>query len=131
MRRERSPSEDRGRAPGPVWDNPGSQLPATGVQAGFESGLYGSSRRRDHSVPERSCLRTSQSEGVSTGSTADGSAALPSSGVDSYLFSTFPGTFSPFSAVNQIGASGGVSSGVSSGDNAQILTQMARWPMLK
>ena len=36
------------------------------------------------------------------------------------LFS--PGNFSPFSAVNQIGASGGVSSGVSSGDNAQILT---------
>ena len=31
MRRERSPSEDRGRAPGPVWDNPGSQLPGTGV----------------------------------------------------------------------------------------------------
>ena len=82
MRRERSPSEDRGRAPGPVWDNPGSQLPGTGVQAGFESGLYGSSRRRDHSVPERSRLRTSQSEGVSTGSTVDGSAALPSSGVD-------------------------------------------------
>ena len=50
MRRERSPSEDRGRVPGPVWDNPGSQLPGTGVQAGFESGLYGSSRRRDHSV---------------------------------------------------------------------------------
>ena len=24
MRRERSPSEDRGRAPGPIWDNPGS-----------------------------------------------------------------------------------------------------------
>ena len=127
MRRERSPSEDRGRAPGPVWDNPGSQLPGTGVQAGFESGLYGSSRRRDHSVPERSRLRTSQSEGVSTGSTADGSAALPSSGVDRpSLFSSFPGSLSPFSAVNQIGASGGVSSGVSSGDNAQILTQMAK-----
>ena len=126
MRRERSPSEDRGRALGPVWDNPGSQLPGTGVQAGFESGLYGSSRRRDHSVPERSRLRTSQSEGVSTGSTADGSAALPSSGVDRpSLFSSFPGSWSPFSAVNQIGASGGVSSGVSSGDNAQILTQMA------
>ena len=126
MRRERSPSEDRGRAPGPVWDNPGSQLPGTGVQAGFESGLYGTSGRRDHSVPERSRLRTSQSEGVSTGSTADGSAALPSSGVDRpSLFSSFTGSFSPFSAVNQIGASGGVSSGVSSGDNAQILTQMA------
>ena len=26
MRRDRSPSEDRGRAPHPVWDNPGSQL---------------------------------------------------------------------------------------------------------
>ena len=63
---------------------------------------------------------------MSTGSTADGSAALPSSGVDRLsLFSTFPGTFSPFSAVNQIGASGGVSSGVSPGANAQILTQMA------
>ena len=86
-------------------------LPGTGVQAGFESGLYGSSRRRDHSVPERSRLRTSQSEGVSTGSTADGSAALPSSGVDRPSLSTFPGTFSPFSAVNQIGASQGVSSG--------------------
>ena len=49
---------------------------------------------------------------MSTGSTADGSAALPSSGVDRpSLFSTFPGTFSPFSAVNQIGALGGVSSG--------------------
>ena len=67
MRRDRSPSEDRGRAPGPLWDNPGNQLPGTGVQAGFESGLR---------------LRTSQSEGVSTGSTADGSAALPSPGVD-------------------------------------------------
>ena len=41
------------------------------------------------------------------------------------LFSSYPVNFSPFSAVNQIGASGGVSSGVSSGDNAQILTQMA------
>ena len=82
MRRDRSPSEDRGRAPNPVWDNPGSQLPGTGLGAGFESGLYGTSRRRDHSVPERTRLRTSQSEGVSTGSTADGSAALPSPGVD-------------------------------------------------
>ena len=70
MNRERSPSEDRGRGPRPVWDNPNSQLPGTGVQAGFESGLYGTSRRRDHSVPERTRLRTSQSEGVSTGSTA-------------------------------------------------------------
>ena len=64
---------------------------------------------------------------MSTGSTADGSAALPSSGVDrpSLFSSSYPVNFSPFSAVNQIGASGGVSSGVSSGDNAQILTQMA------
>ena len=82
MRRDRSPSEDRGKAPNPVWDNPGSQLPGTGLGAGFESGLYGTSRRRDHSIPERTRLRTSQSEGVSTGSTADGSAALPSPGVD-------------------------------------------------
>ena len=37
MRRDRSPSEDRGRAPNPVWDNPGSQLPGTGLGAGFES----------------------------------------------------------------------------------------------
>ena len=126
MSRERSPSEDRGRGPRPVWGNPNSQLPGTGVQAGFESGLYGTSRRRDHSVPERTRLRTSQSEGVSTGSTADGSAALPSPGVDRpSLFSSFPGSFSPFSAVNRIGASGGVSSGASSGDNAQILTDMA------
>ena len=36
MRRERSPSEDGGRASGPVWDNPGSQLPGTGVQAELE-----------------------------------------------------------------------------------------------
>ena len=73
-----SPSKDRGRGPRPVWGNPNSQLPGTGVEAGFESGLYGTPRRRDHSVPERTRLRTSQSEGVSTGSTADGSAALPS-----------------------------------------------------
>ena len=52
MRRDRSPSEDRGRAPNPVWDNPGNQLPGTGLGAGSESGLYGTSRRRDHSVPE-------------------------------------------------------------------------------
>ena len=67
MRRDRSASEDRGRALNPVWDNPGSQLPGTGLGAGFESGLYGTSRRRDHSIPERTRLRTSQSEGVSTG----------------------------------------------------------------
>ena len=126
MRRDRSPSEDRGRHPHPAWDNSNSQLPGTGIQTGFESGLYGTSRRRDHSVPERSRLRTSQSEGVSTGSTADGSAALPSPGVDRpSLFNSFPGSFSPFSAVNRIGASGRVSSGASSGDTAQILTEMA------
>ena len=33
--------------------------------------------------------------------------------------------FTPFSAVNRIGASEGVSSGASSGDTAQILTDMA------
>ena len=126
MRRDRSPSEDRGRHPRPVWDNPSTQLPGTGLQAGFESGLYGTSRRRDHSVPERTRSRTSQSEGVSTGSTADGSAALPGPGVDRpSLFSGFSGSFSPFSAVNRIGAPGGVSSGTSSGDSAQILTEMA------
>ena len=126
MRRDRSPSEDRGRALNPVWGNPGSQLPGTGLGAGFESGLYGTSRRRDHSIPERTRLRTSQSEGVSTGSTADGSAALPSPGVDRpSLFSSFPVNFAPFSAVNRIGASEGVSSGASSGDTAQILTDMA------
>ena len=126
MRRDRSPSEDRGRASNPVWDNPGSQLPGTGLGAGFESGLYGTSRRRDHSVPERTRLRTSQSEGVRTGSTADGSAALPSPGVDRpSLFSSFPVNFTPFSAVNRIGASEGVYSGASSGDTAQILTEMA------
>ena len=116
MRRDRSPSEDRGRAPNPVWDNPGSQLPGTGLGAGFESGLYGTSRRRDHSIPERTRLRTSQS--------ADGSAALPSPGVDRpSLFSSYPVNFAPFSAVNRIGASEGVSSGASSGDTAQILTE--------
>ena len=126
MRRDRSPSEDRGRASNPVWDNPGSQLPGTGLGAGFESGLYGTSRRRDHSVPERTRLRTSQSEGVSTGSTADGSAALSSPGVDRpSLFSSFPVNFTPFSAVSRIGASEGVSSGASSGDTAQIWTEMA------
>ena len=129
MRRDRSPSEGRGRVPYQTWDNPGSQVPGTGLGAGLESGLYGTSRRRDHSVPERTRLRTSQSEGVSTGSTADGSAALPSHGVDRpSLFSSYPVNFSPFSAVNRIGASGRVSSGASSGDTAQILTE---WPMLK
>ena len=49
MGRDRSPSEDRGRHLHPAWDNPNSQLPGTGIQTGFESGLYGTSRRRDHS----------------------------------------------------------------------------------
>ena len=104
----------------------GSQLPGTGLGAGFESGLYGTSRRRDHSIPERTRLRTSQSEGVSTGSTADGSVALPSPGVDRpSLFSSYPVNFAPFSAVNRIGASEGVSSGAPSGGTAQILIDMA------
>ena len=73
-------------------------------------------------MPERTRLRTSESEGVSTGSSADGSAALFSPGVDMpSLFSSFPVSFSPFSAVNRIGAS----SGASSGDTALILTEMA------
>ena len=63
---------------------------------------------------------------MSTGSTADGSAALSSPGVDRpSLFSSYPVNFTPFSAVNRIGASEGVSSGASSGDTAQILTEMA------
>ena len=55
--------------------------------AGFESGLYGTSRRRDHSIPERTRLRTSQSEGVNTGSTADGSAAFSVPEMTGLLFS--------------------------------------------
>ena len=46
MRRDRSPSEDRGRALNPVWDNPGSQLPGTGLGAGFESGLWYFEKKR-------------------------------------------------------------------------------------
>ena len=38
VRRDRSPSEDRERAPHPTWDNPGGQPPGTGLGAGFESG---------------------------------------------------------------------------------------------
>ena len=71
-----------------AWFSHGSgAVPGTGLGAGFESGLCGTSRRRDHSIPERTRLRTSQSEGVSTGSTADGSAALPSPGLTDLLFS--------------------------------------------
>ena len=63
MRRERSQSS------GPYvprWDNPTGQLPGTGIPSGIDSGLYGTSRRRDSSVPERSRLRTSES-GASAG----------------------------------------------------------------
>ena len=42
MRRDRSPSEGRGRVPHQTWGNPGSQLPGTGLGTGLESGLYGS-----------------------------------------------------------------------------------------
>ena len=42
------------------------------------------------------------------------------------LSSGIPESFSLFGAVNRIGASGGASSGMSSsGDNAQVLTQIA------
>ena len=54
MRRERSQSSDRGRPYVPRWDNPTGQLPGTGIPSGSDSGLHGTSRRRDSSVPERS-----------------------------------------------------------------------------
>ena len=60
MRRERSQSSDRGRPYVPRWDNPTGQLPGTGIPSGSDSGLHGTSRRRDSSVPERSRLRTSE-----------------------------------------------------------------------
>ena len=66
MRRERSQSSDRGRPYVPRWDNPTGQLPGTGIPSGSDSGLHGTSRRRDSSVPERSRLRTSES-GASAG----------------------------------------------------------------
>ena len=47
-------------------DNPTGQLPGTGIPSGSDSGLHGTSRRRDSSVPERSRLRTSES-GASAG----------------------------------------------------------------
>ena len=116
MRRERSQSSDRGRPYVPGWDNPTGQLPGTGIPSGSDSGLYGTSRRRDSSVPERSRLRTSES-----GASAGGSR--PS------LFDGLSSGFSPFGAVRNLGASEGASGtstgGVSSGDNAQILTEMA------
>ena len=116
MRRERSQSSDRGRPYVPRWDNPTGQLPGTGIPSGSDSGLHGTSRRRDSSVPERSRLRTSE-----VGASAGGSR--PS------LFDGLSNGFSPFGAVRNLGASEGASGtstgGVSSGDNAQILTGMA------
>ena len=68
-------------------------------------------------MPDRTRLSSRENEGTvsSLGETR------PS------LFSGIPESFSPFGAVNRIGASGGVtSSGMSSsGDNAQVLTAMA------
>ena len=91
-------------------------MPGTGIPSGSDSGLYGTSRRRDSSVPERSRLRTSE-----VGASAGGSR--PS------LFDGLSSGFSPFGAVRNMGASEGASGtstgGVSSGDNAQILTGMA------
>ena len=116
MRRERSQSSDRGRPYVPRWDNPTGQLPGTGIPSGSDSGLHGTSRRRDFSVPERSRLRTSES-GASAGE------SRPS------LFDGLSSGFSPFGAVRNMGASEGASGtstgGVSSGDNAQTLTAMA------
>ena len=116
MRRERSQSSDRGRPYVPRWDKPTGQLPGTGIPSGSDSGLYGTSRRRDSSVPERSRLRTSE-----VGASAGGSR--PS------LFDGLSSGFSPFGAVRNMGASEGASGtstgGVSSGDNAQTLTAMA------
>ena len=119
MRREGSQSSDRGR-PHVPRDNPSGQLPGTGIPSGIDSGLYGfshgTSRRRDSSVPERSRVRTSES-GVSAG------GSRPS------LFDGLSSGFSPFGAVQNLGASGGTSGtssgGVSSGDNAQTLIAMA------
>ena len=116
MRRERSQSSDRGRPYVPRWDNPTGQLPGTGIPSGSDSGLHGTSRRRDSSVPERSRLRTSES-GASAGE------SRPS------LFDGLSSGFAPFGAVRNMGASEGASGtstgGVSSGDNAQTLTAMA------
>ena len=116
MRKERSQSSDRGRPYVPRWDNPTGQLPGTGIPSGSDSGLHGTSRRRDSSVPERSRLRTSES-GASAGE------SRPS------LFDGLSSGFSPFGAVRNMGASEGASGtstgGVSSGDNAQTLTAMA------
>ena len=96
MRRERSQSSGRGRPYVPRWDNPTGQLPGTGIPSGSDSGLYGTSRRRDSSVPVRSRLRTSES-----GASARGSR--PS------LFGGLSSGFSPFGAVRNLGASEGAS----------------------
>ena len=63
----------------------------------------------------------------SGGSTADDAAAVAGPGESRPSpFSGISESFSPFGAVNRIGASGGASSGLSSsGDNAQVLTEMA------
>ena len=58
-------------------------LPGTGIPSGSDSGLHGTSRRRDSSVPERSRLRTSES-GASAGE------SRPS------LFDGLSSGFSPF-----------------------------------
>ena len=85
-------------------DNPTGQLPGTGIPSGSDSGLHGTSRRRDSSVPERSRLRTSES-----GASAGGSR--PS------LFDGLSSGFLPFGAVRNLGASEGAS-GTSTGRNS-------------
>ena len=88
----------------PRWDNPTGQLPGAGTPSGIDNGLYGTSRRRDSSVPDRTRLRSLGNDGAVSS----------------------PGETRPSGAMNRIGASGGTSSGMSSGgDNAQVLTAMA------
>ena len=66
-------------------------------------------------------MRSSEAGGVSSGSIADASAAVGSSGESRpSLFSGVSESFSPFGAVNRIGALGGVSSGVSSGGDSVL-----------
>ena len=48
----------------PRWDNPTGQLPGAGIPSGVDSGLYGTSRRRDSSVPDRSRLRSRENGGT-------------------------------------------------------------------
>ena len=64
MNRERSPSVDGERRSRPRWDDPTGQLPGAGVPSGVDSGLYGTSRRRDSSVPDRTRLRSREIEGT-------------------------------------------------------------------